>query len=218
MKHLPYNTLRLSRIATNVVIFAILFNIAFDLLGLWQNQKLRFIMSANTPYAEAIASADRVDLIMLISGISLIIVSIFSFTISAIWIFRASKNAAIMDPYPGRIRPGWAVGWYFIPFANLWKPFVAVKEIWNSSFSPAKSPITPATALVGFWWACHIANNIYVGGLTRKQLQTDNIELFMTLNNAMLASSVMGAIVGILFIKIMRKISERQMSWTGNPE
>ncbi|NOR62599.1 MAG: DUF4328 domain-containing protein [Rhodobacteraceae bacterium] len=123
-----------------------------------------------------------------------------------------------MDPYPGRIRPGWAVGWYFIPFANLWKPFVAMKEIWNSSFSPALSPIAPATALLGFWWAARIANNIFVIGLLRKQRRTDDIELYMTINNAMLISTVLSTIAGILFIKIMQQVSARQMDWSGTED
>ena len=33
------------------------------------------------------------------------------------------------------ISPGWSAGWFFVPFANLVKPFVAVREIWNASDS-----------------------------------------------------------------------------------
>ena len=216
MQSLPYNTARFARIATKALILSICTTIAFDLLGLWENQQLLIIMSEDTPYSEAMSLADTVDSLMFISGIALIVISIFSFIMSAIWIFRASKNAAIMDPYPGRIRPGWAVGWYFIPFANLWKPFVAIKEIWNSSFSPALSPIAPATVLLGFWWATQIANHLFVAGLLRKQRRTDDIELYMTINNAMLISTVLSTIAGILFIKIMQQISARQMAWSSN--
>lgn len=218
MPSLPYNTARFARIATKAVILSIFTTIAFDLLSLWENQQLLIIMSEDTPYSEAMSLADNVDSILFISGITLIAISIFGFIMSAIWIYRASKNAAIMEPYPGRIRPGWAVGWYFIPFANLWKPFVALKEIWNSSFSPALSPIAPATALLGFWWAAYIANHILVAGLLRMQRRTDDIELYMTINNVMLFSTVLSTFSSFLFIKIMQQISARQMAWSSNED
>ncbi len=215
MQALPYDTARFARFASKAVMLSVAATIVFDLLGLWENQQIKIVMSQETPYSEAMALADRVDSIMLISGISLLIISIFGLIVSAIWIYRASKNAAFMDPYPNRIRPGWAVGWYFIPFANLWKPFEAMKEIWNSSFSPALAPNAPAAVMVGFWWATRIADNILVMGFVRKQRRTDDIEVYMAINNAMLISTVLGTIAGILFITIMQQISTRQMAWSG---
>ena len=211
----PYDTARFARLASKAVIFGIVTTIVFDLLGIWENQQLRIIMSQDTPYSEAISRSGRLDTIMFFSGIAIIVVSIFSLVMTLIWTFRASKNAAFMDLYPNRIRPGWAVGWYFIPFANLWKPFEAIKEIWNSSFSPALAPNAPATAAVGFWWAAHVSNNIFEMGLLRKQRRTDDIEVYMAINNALLISTALTVLTGILFIIIMRQVSARQMAWSG---
>jgi len=65
-----------------------------------------------------------------------------------VWIVRSSKNAWLIarlvhdaPPRPGLSRPttflndtpGWAVGWYFIPIANFWKPYVAMRDIVRAS-------------------------------------------------------------------------------------
>ena len=47
--------------------------------------------------------------------------------------------------------PGWAVGWYFIPFANLIKPYGVMDEIWDGSHQGDEAPdYSPST--LGLWW------------------------------------------------------------------
>jgi len=46
-----------------------------------------------------------------------------------IWQHRAQANAVVLSGGGLRFTPGWAVGWWFIPIANLWKPFQTVREL-----------------------------------------------------------------------------------------
>jgi hypothetical protein len=50
-----------------------------------------------------------------------------------IWIYRANSNARQLGATDMQFSPGWSVGWYFIPIANLWKPYQAMCEIWRAS-------------------------------------------------------------------------------------
>src|ERR1700754_3506800 len=50
----------------------------------------------------------------------------------AVWIHRANRNARALGAVGMRFSPGWAVGWFFVPIANLWKPYQAMKEIWQA--------------------------------------------------------------------------------------
>src|SRR5688500_18010935 len=43
-----------------------------------------------------------------------------------IWVYRAFNNLSALKPGNLEFSPGWAVGWWFIPFANLIKPFQAM--------------------------------------------------------------------------------------------
>lgn len=75
------------------------------------------------------------------------------------WIHRIVANAhAIADGLT--ISPGWAVGWYFVPVANLWKPFAAIREAWAVAVAPERWADIPAPALLRWWWGLWIATNI----------------------------------------------------------
>jgi hypothetical protein len=87
------------------------------------------------------------------------VVLLVSIVLVAMWIYRAHANlrAAGMDV---EFTPGWAVGWYFIPIANLFKPFQAMRELWNSSRMLPTDFGGQAPSDVKVWWACYIVGNI----------------------------------------------------------
>ncbi len=49
------------------------------------------------------------------------------------WLFRTYKNLEPLGSENIRFTPGWSVGWWFIPFANLVMPFKAVRGVWSES-------------------------------------------------------------------------------------
>jgi hypothetical protein len=59
--------------------------------------------------------------------------------------------------------PGWAVGWFFVPFANLVKPYQAVAEIYRAS-NPDADPdfwaVSEVPAYLRVWWVSYLASNI----------------------------------------------------------
>lgn len=216
--HPPYNTAKIAKLAIAGSYTYIASTIIFDLSGLWENSQYQTLLSGDLGYEEANRLADHVDFVVGAAGIATIVVTIITMVINAIWIYRASKNAAFIDPHPNRIRPGWSVGWYFIPIANLWKPFTAMQEIWNSSYSPTKNPEAPAPTLLTLWWTCWILNNIIATGLSRVQFRTEDIDTYMTINKAMLFSTVLSTLSAYFLIQIIKSVSERQMAWTSNDE
>jgi hypothetical protein len=90
-------------------------------------------------------------------------IAVTGFIISAIavamWIHRAHANLYLFGMDGLEFTPGWSVGWFFIPFANLVMPFRAMKELWNRSFSHDGS-LEPPQVLLVLWWAGNILNNI----------------------------------------------------------
>jgi len=66
---------------------------------------------------------------------------------------RANRNASAFGSLM-RNSPGWAAGWFFVPVAGLWKPYYAMKEIWQGSDpDPTVHAMTVrAPALLALWW------------------------------------------------------------------
>ncbi|HKY94279.1 MAG TPA: DUF4328 domain-containing protein [Kiloniellales bacterium] len=83
------------------------------------------------------------------SAASLVLLGAAILTVIAycIWKYRATANNWSLRPQEGDIRPGWAVGWYFIPLANLVMPLKAMLQI-SPSFD--RRPL--------WWWGLTLAS------------------------------------------------------------
>jgi hypothetical protein len=78
-----------------------------------------------------------------------------------VWQHHAQANAVVLSGGGTRFTPGWAVGWWFIPIANLWKPFQTVRELWKSSHGGGWQTVA-TWSLLGWWWATWIAGSLNV--------------------------------------------------------
>lgn len=81
------------------------------------------------------------------------------------WIYRMNMNLGVLSGQPMRFTPGWSVGWYFIPFACLFKPYQAMKEIWEKSHKYGYGTDT----LLGLWWALWLLST-FLGELAMKSI------------------------------------------------
>ena len=82
------------------------------------------------------------------------------------WIHLANSNARALGARKMAFTPGGAVGWYFVPIANLWKPYQAMREIWKASAGPLGWQRRPVSALLPCWWLLAIAGPSTAGWVT----------------------------------------------------
>jgi hypothetical protein len=82
------------------------------------------------------------------------------------WLYRAVANNHALGAYELRFTPGWAVGWWFVPFANLVRPLQIVAEAWRAA-DPSASRSTAETrshlrapAIVIAWWLLYLIGNV----------------------------------------------------------
>jgi len=73
------------------------------------------------------------------------------------WVHRANTNARLLGAEM-KFTPGWAVGWFFIPIWNLWKPYQIMREIWRASQEGAGQR-KPNDLLVA-WWMLFLTTHI----------------------------------------------------------
>lgn len=76
-----------------------------------------------------------------------------------IWIYKAYKNLTPLRAYHQEFTPGWAVGWWFVPFMNIIRPYQVVREIYNESDPEYESDMgflsstgQGAPAFISLWW------------------------------------------------------------------
>lgn len=87
------------------------------------------------------------------------------------WVHRIHRNLPSLGGRDLEFTPGWAVGCYFIPFLNLYRPLQVMREAWHGSDPkrlerdlapdgpPARSHLeTPG--LVGWWWGLFVVSGL----------------------------------------------------------
>jgi hypothetical protein len=65
-----------------------------------------------------------------------------------VWLHRAVANARSLG-VPTEATPGWSVGWWFIPFANLVKPYRILRSLYDGVGSGGNG-------IVGAWWGSYL--------------------------------------------------------------
>jgi hypothetical protein len=127
----------------------------------------------------------------------------------AMWIYRAHANLHEAGITGLQFSPGWAVGWYFIPIAFLFKPFQAMRELWNESHRVTGGFSAEAPGHLNAWWGCWIAGNILGNVSTRLGMMGDGANVQVSLVLA-LGSSILTIGSAWLLIRIMREITTAQ--------
>jgi hypothetical protein len=76
------------------------------------------------------------------------------------WVYRAYKNIQGFGAEGLRFSPGWAVGYYFVPFVSLVRPVQVMSEIWRVSQDPRNWLQRRGSWLIGIWWALFLLYSI----------------------------------------------------------
>lgn len=96
------------------------------------------------------------DIVTMFIGLAQLVLGITLGITFLSWIYRINKNLNALSWDDMRFTPGWSIGWYFIPIANLFKPYQVMKEIWEVAHRGESS----GQPLLGWWWGLWIISNI----------------------------------------------------------
>ena len=128
-----------------------------------------------------------------------------------VWIHRANYNARKLGAQDLQFTPGWCVGWFFVPFANLWKPYQAMKEIVKASTNPAEWRSQSDDPLVGGWWALFIISAIVSHFSLRLALDAQEINDFIFANKVDMIAIAVDIPKMIVVLMLVGKVYSRQM-------
>jgi len=157
-------------------------------------------------YADVISSPPSDSSLALEGLLALIYLPalMLSFVIVGCWIYRASANAHAVGGGL-TVKPGWAVGWYFVPVANLFKPFEAMKETWLASHYGSAWGSGEATSLLNWWWGLWIVSNI----IANISWRMGNAEPQFAAWTGLIGS-VIAVPLSLILIRLIKQISEAQ--------
>ncbi|WP_038168324.1 DUF4328 domain-containing protein [Verrucomicrobium sp. BvORR106] len=137
-------------------------------------------------------------------GLSQLGVYVVTAIVFCVWIVRSQKNVWAFG-YPQEITPGWAVGWFFIPIANLWKPYQAMKALWLSSVpNRSHAPLLP------IWWTFWILSSAIARVSFKTSMKAETVEELISASQLQLANCVVDVPLTALALGIVINISRAQ--------
>jgi len=144
-------------------------------------------------------------------GIIQIITLILSGIIILKWIYRANYNARQLGAKGMVFTSGWSIGWYFIPIANMWKPYQAMKEIWKTSSNPQEWKNQSVSSLLPWWWFFWIVSNFAGNASLRMTIKADDLNDYFNLNLITQFSEITSLPMTLIFIAIISRVHIMQI-------
>jgi len=126
------------------------------------------------------------------------------------FVFRANKNLRALDLIHPQFSPGWAVGVFFIPIWNFYKPYQVMREIWEGS-TPDPDAVVVASSLRGppllkWWWGLYVASFIHVQVFDQRA----GASALIWRAEKALAGNVVNLVAAVLAIAVVRGVAARQ--------
>jgi len=141
-----------------------------------------------------------------IGGVQLVLFVLAAGTFMA-WLLGAYRNTDVVAPGTRRHGHGWAVGGWFVPILNLWRPKQIVNDVWRAG---ADDPAgARPSALLLAWWLSWIATG-FLGRVAAGGAQNrDTIAEIRDGDFLFIVSDGWDAIVAVMAIAVVNAVTRR---------
>ncbi len=123
--------------------------------------------AAYTTEEEGQQAADDSDRITGAIGVFDLLVGLASGILFLVWIYRFCRAAHARSEIPLSVSPGWTVGYFFIPIANLFMPYRGIQQAYRACADPEYWGDTKSSSLILLWWISHLVSS-FLGRLLFK--------------------------------------------------
>ena len=175
----------------------------FMQINLMNDYFVKGLYSEDVFYVLAEKNDSRVAIVSGLYGILLI----SSYFLIGRWLFVSSKINHLMGVKGLNISPGWSVGWYFIPFANLVMPYRSLKETFKASFNSEKWQNNKVPYDFPIWWATFLIGNGLSNASFRMDLALGETYTYQELNQISYIDIVADVVLIVNAIFLLRIVN-----------
>ncbi|MEW2487061.1 DUF4328 domain-containing protein [Streptomyces sp. NPDC048411] len=129
-----------------------------------------------------------------------------------IWFRRVRLNAEVFGPSMQQMKPGWAVGAWFVPFANLVLPRRIAGGIWTASAqtnTDGSRRTVPATVM-NLWWGAWVCSLVFGRYASRQYMKAEEPQEVMDAAGQLMVADTLDAVAAVLAILFVRKLTRMQ--------
>ncbi len=156
--------------------------------------------------------AQPMDIGAIALGIIGVPLGLLEVVILFMWIYRANYNVRCFGARDMRFTPGWAVGWFFVPIFNAWRPYQVMKEIWKTSINVLDWANQPVSRVLIWWWVLSFFCSSFDKGAMKMYWRAEKASEYMTADIMSIAADGVSLVTSCLLLVIIRKIYNAQMA------
>jgi TRAP-type C4-dicarboxylate transport system permease small subunit len=123
-------------------------------------------------------------------------------------LYKVAKQAKSFATPFTYVSPGWAVGYWFIPIMNLYRPFQVVKALFAACAQETGGDAKPAAGeqLLGAWWALFLVSNMAGWALARMDTDFSDRSQVITYCEYSLICNLLLIAATLLFWQVIKRL------------
>lgn len=156
--------------------------------------------------------AERADLQYSFAGSLQVMMILATAVLFIIWFRRVRRNAEVFDAGLQQMKPGWAIGAWFVPIGNFWLPRRVAGGIWtasaqtNTDGSWREASKTP----MNLWWGTWVASLLFSRYASRQFMEAEMPQEIMDAVALLLVADAFDIVAAVLAIHFVRTLTRMQ--------
>ncbi len=165
--------------------------------------------------ASSFTAVEDADAFLALASLLVTGLTIAVFVLTIVWQWRLAKNHQMLGRPDTTFGPGWAIGAWFIPLANLVIPFLQFKDLWKGSASglPRNSlewKRVPVASIVWLWWAVFAVSYLVEWTTTFQLVLSSDVFNDDPPVGGQIATNALRLVAAVLFWLVVKRLTERQ--------
>ncbi|MEZ5668677.1 MAG: DUF4328 domain-containing protein [Alphaproteobacteria bacterium] len=189
-------------------------------LFLWQISLFDAVVRDEPVTLDILESSDTA--VALAAGVSFVLY-LAGGTVFLCWLSRVRANLPALGVDDARWGPGWAIGWWFVPFMNLFRPCQLTTEVYQASDAASTETWRlRSTGIVGLWWLLWLAS-VLAAAVPEAILRSGEWaffigdalavhEVLVDSTKAEIAVRVVGILGALAMVRLIRRIGANQVA------
>jgi ABC-type Fe3+ transport system permease subunit len=165
--------------------------------------------------ADIVKRANDSDDLVSAAAVILFVLGLVTAVVFIVWMWRAAKNNEALGRVNPRFGPGWSIGGWFIPIANLVIPILILQDLWRGS-DPTVVRGDPGwrtgrrSALMGWWWGFWVLATLRVFIDNGSADSRRSLPSIKRSNQLAVLALVAHVVAAVLAIRLVRRLTARQ--------
>lgn len=159
-----------------------------------------------------LASDDRLQ----VAAVAELSVFLVTWILWLLWFHRAYRNTAGFEPVTLRFGKGWAVGAWFVPILNLFRPKQIANDVWRLSASAPDHTGSrfsrPVAPIVHWWWAAWLISSVLGSVSARLFDDTPTLAQERVATAVDVFAGLCFVATGVVALLFVRALTDRQIA------